>query len=211
LRKDNIMNERKRWGGRMVICFCLVFLVSSALVGCGPSVSQICIWQEAGAVEPLIAALKDKKPVIQWKAAEALGDIRDSRAVEPLIDTLKDESIPVRKSVVEALGKIGDIRAVEPLIDVLKDNYPSVRKAAVEALRKIVDVKEIIGPLENLAQNDPNSDVRQAAKETLEKTTDAPQKKQEESVHPGAPEFLDESIPGWFPDLGTVIPADPEH
>jgi HEAT repeat protein len=53
------------------------------------------------AVEPLIAALKDKG--VCAAAAYALGEIKDPRAVEPLIAALKDESFSVRRAAAEAL------------------------------------------------------------------------------------------------------------
>ena len=94
--------------------------------------------KDARAVEPLIAALKDKssdfriaaledkssvvrwRADVRWRAAEALGEIKDTRAVEPLIEALKDERLVVRRRAAEALGKIKDTRAVEPLIEALK-------------------------------------------------------------------------------------------
>lgn len=42
------------------------------------------------AVNPLIAALKDKQWDVRLTAAEALGKLKDTRAVEPLITALKD-------------------------------------------------------------------------------------------------------------------------
>lgn len=44
------------------------------------------------AVEPLIAALKDKDLETRWLAAEALGDLGDNRAIEPLLALLSDNS-----------------------------------------------------------------------------------------------------------------------
>ena len=45
----------------------------------------------APAVEPLIAALRDKDWHVREGAAEALGWIKDPSAVEPLIGALKDK------------------------------------------------------------------------------------------------------------------------
>ncbi len=42
------------------------------------------------AVEPLIAALKDKDYEVRVCAAIALGEMRDPRAVEPLIESMED-------------------------------------------------------------------------------------------------------------------------
>ena len=58
------------------------------------------------AVEPLIAALKSEKSRARAGAAEALGEIKDSRAVEPLIAVLEDENADVRNSAAKALAKI---------------------------------------------------------------------------------------------------------
>src|ERR1051326_6954012 len=41
--------------------------------------------KEPGVVEPLIATLSDKDPLVRTEAAKALGEIKDNRAVEPLI------------------------------------------------------------------------------------------------------------------------------
>jgi len=40
------------------------------------------------AVEPLIAALKNRHPRVRWAAARALGKIGRSRAAKPLLDAL---------------------------------------------------------------------------------------------------------------------------
>jgi HEAT repeat protein len=61
-------------------------------------------------------------------AADALGEIKDTRAVGPLIQALKDNDSFVRMSAAGALGDINDTRAVEPLIHALTDdNSGSVR------------------------------------------------------------------------------------
>lgn len=58
---------------------------------------------DAGAVEPLIAALGGDDIATRSAAAEALGKICDARAVEPLVSALKDETGSVRKAAGEAL------------------------------------------------------------------------------------------------------------
>ena len=70
-------------------------------------------------------------------AAEALGEINDTRAVTPLIAALKDKSWVTRCGAALALGRIKDPRAVEPLRSGLTDEHPEVRKIAGDALRKI--------------------------------------------------------------------------
>jgi HEAT repeat protein len=59
------------------------------------------------AVEPLIAALKDKDKVKRKAVAEALGQIGDPRAIEPLIAVLGDEDGAVKASADSALVQIG--------------------------------------------------------------------------------------------------------
>ena len=95
------------------------------------------------AVEPLIAALKDRHSDVRQAAAYVLGEIGDARAVEPLIAAPKDEKEwYVREAAAEALGKIG-APAVEPLIAALKDEYRNVREAAAEALGEIKDPRAV--------------------------------------------------------------------
>jgi len=50
--------------------------------------------------------LQDKEFFVQAKAAEALGEIQDSRAIEPLIETMKSGNILVKKHTADALKKI---------------------------------------------------------------------------------------------------------
>jgi HEAT repeat protein len=88
------------------------------------------------AVEPLIAALKNKDPEVAWRAAAALGKIGDKRAVEPLIAALKNKDPEVQKSAADALAKIGS-PPVKPLIAMLDDADPEVKKLASDLLIKI--------------------------------------------------------------------------
>jgi HEAT repeat protein len=56
----------------------------------------------------------------RWRAAHALGRIKDGRAVEPLIAALQDQNILLHRAAVQALGEIKDGRAVEPLLRTLE-------------------------------------------------------------------------------------------
>ena len=58
------------------------------------------------AVEPLIAALKDRNSDVRRYAAWALGEIGDARVVVPLIGALKDEDPWVREEATGALWLI---------------------------------------------------------------------------------------------------------
>ncbi|RZB32933.1 MAG: hypothetical protein AEth_00279 [Candidatus Argoarchaeum ethanivorans] len=88
-------------------------------------------------VKRSIKLLKNKDWLIRDKAAEALGEIGDTRAVEPLIRALKDKDWFVRNKAAKALGIIGDTRAVEPLIQVMKTEDICDRGIAAKALDRI--------------------------------------------------------------------------
>jgi HEAT repeat protein len=92
---------------------------------------------DSGAVEPLIAALKnDAYSGVRWKAAEALSKI-GAPAVEALIGALSHDDDDVRWKAAIALGEIGDRRAVEPLIILLCDEDRFVKSHAALALGAI--------------------------------------------------------------------------
>jgi HEAT repeat protein len=118
------------------------------------------------AVSPLISALYDDHWYVRKTAIETLEKIGDTKAVEPLITLLKDKDERVRGAAAIALGNISDARAVVPLIKSLKDDEKRVRWEIVEALGKIGDIRAIEA-LEEIAQNDPSNDVRQAAADAL--------------------------------------------
>jgi HEAT repeat protein len=71
-------------------------------------------------VEGLCKALVHQDSGVRRKAAEAFGEIKDTKAVELLIQLLKDEDIGVRIAAAETLGKIGDARAAQPLLALLR-------------------------------------------------------------------------------------------
>jgi HEAT repeat protein len=119
------------------------------------------------AVEPLIAALQYMISIVRAGAAEALGEIKNTRAVEPLIAALQDENSDVRSWAAKALGEIEDTRAVEPIIAALKDKNAHVRSWAAEALGKIKDSRAV-EPL-TAALEDENADVRNSAARALAK------------------------------------------
>jgi HEAT repeat protein len=147
------------------------------------------------AVEPLIAALKDKE--LCAGAARALGQIGDVRALEPLISALNDNvwysdevseiAGALKKmgtSAVESLikvlegddeemclsaswslGQIGDTRAIEPLIDMLDHRRWERGRAAARALGTLKDSSAIEALIAALAHHD--SRVSDACREAL--------------------------------------------
>ena len=122
-----------------------------------PAAAEALVKIGAPAMEPLIAALKDKD--VRASATEALVKI-GAPAVEPLIAALKGENKDVRQAAAAMLGRLGwqpgrdetagwywmvkgdwdncvalGSPAVKPLIAALKDK--DVRKAAAEALGRL--------------------------------------------------------------------------
>jgi HEAT repeat protein len=92
---------------------------------------------DSGAVEPLIAALKNDEYVgVRWKAAEALSKI-GAPSVEALIGALRHPDDDVRWKAAIALGEIGDPRAIGPLIILLCDEDRFVKSHAALALGAI--------------------------------------------------------------------------
>ena len=75
---------------------------------------------------------------MRWKAAIALGEIRDPRAIGPLIRQLSDTDRFVKSRVAHALGMIG-APAVHPLIQTLHDGDGNQRWGAAIALGGIKD------------------------------------------------------------------------
>jgi HEAT repeat protein len=134
--------------------------------------------RDARAVEPLVAALKDKMASVREAAIKALVKI-GTPSVMSLVAALKDEEWTARMVAAEALGQIGDARAVEPLVAALKDETGNVQVAVKEALGQIdpnwmksAAVKEAI-PAFVAALKNKNINVRLGAAEMLGKLGDA--------------------------------------
>jgi HEAT repeat protein len=106
----------------------------------GGNWAKKCLAIGTAAVEPLIAALKDKGA--RGTAAGVLGEIGDPRAVEPLVAALKDEDESMRNAAALALGQIG-APAVEPLIAMLKGHDWRATPAAIKALGEIGDARAV--------------------------------------------------------------------
>lgn len=122
-------------------------------------------------VEPLIAVVKDweQQPAdLRVECVDILGEIRDKRAVAVIIDVADEKRMTMRYNAARALGNIGDKRAAPVLIRLLNDKNWQVRFYTTEALGKIGDISGA-RPLANLLLADPNTQVRLAAIEALDK------------------------------------------
>jgi HEAT repeat protein len=89
------------------------------------------------AIGALIKALADGNWVVRYRAAEALGSIRNERSVNALIQALGDRRDHVRYIAAKGLGKLGERRAVAPLSAALADENEFVRRAATGALASL--------------------------------------------------------------------------
>ncbi len=93
---------------------------------------------DSRSVDPIIGALKDEDQSVRYRAAEALGQIKNATAVDALIEALNDADRDVRLEAAWALGEIGDVRAVDSLSYAsLNDEDGYVKDAATEALEKL--------------------------------------------------------------------------
>lgn len=113
-------------------------------------------------VDSLIAALAHPDDDVRWKAALALGEIRDVRAVEPLIRLLADPDRFVKSRAALALGTIGE-PAVDPLVRALKEGDGNQRWGAAIALGKIRNVRAVEPLIRALADKYENVRAEAAA------------------------------------------------
>jgi HEAT repeat protein len=89
------------------------------------------------AISALTESLGDENWVVRYRAAEALGFIRDERSVSILIQVLGDRRDHVRYMAARGLERLGDRRAAGPLTAALADENAFVRRAAKEALASL--------------------------------------------------------------------------
>lgn len=119
---------------------------------------------EAGAMEPLLDALKTGALAVQVGAARALEQlqkkVQNPKITDALLIALRNSEANLRGAAASALGTSTDERRIAPLLKALKDKAPLVRVAAIEALGKTGDPVQ----LKNLSPGlkDENFEVRVA-------------------------------------------------
>jgi HEAT repeat protein len=93
------------------------------------------------AVPTLLAALRDKDPLVREHSAESLGRIgyADKAVVAGLVSVLGDRAARVRRDAARSLGWLGPAArpATRNVARLTKDPDPAVRRAARQALRQI--------------------------------------------------------------------------
>ncbi len=127
---------------------------------------------------PLLDALDDQEKSVRWEVITALGRLGGFSACSRLIDLSEHSDKESRRRGVEALGKIGGKEVLHALEHALHDDDTGVRKNAVIAL---ADQQHVV-PLVNILQ-DPNSDVRLLAANTLTEHHWQPQNNRERILY----------------------------
>lgn len=162
-------SERGRRGGAITIGLLVITPCLLVVEGCRPTVyTRPTLAKTLGdvegstTVEPL-TALKDDNARVRTRAAEALGQIKDTRAIEPLIAALKDENADVRREAAEALGRMKDTRAIEPLMAALEDL--SVQSEAARALKRLGVSQKTISVKEQRVQEEVAAHARRNEKD----------------------------------------------
>jgi HEAT repeat protein len=89
------------------------------------------------AVGQLIELLNDPDWKVRYRAAEALGLMKEKRSVSPLIGLLWDEKDHVRYMAAKSLGALGSREARGALEARLSDENPYVQRMAESALSMV--------------------------------------------------------------------------
>ncbi len=90
----------------------------------------------ADGTDHLLQALQSRNKHVRLGVMEALGEIKAREAVQPLTNAIHDPDNEVRWEAALALGEIGDDRAIPSLVEGLKDRDRFVRYGAAVALDK---------------------------------------------------------------------------
>jgi HEAT repeat protein len=121
----------------------------------------------AGAVEPLIEALKDDSAAVRAHASTALGWIGDARVAASLSACLKDPDEHCRAAAALALGMLRSPLALKPLARALGDASAAVRQQVAESLGELGDPITADLLLDALADEQEVVEVRAAAARAL--------------------------------------------
>lgn len=125
-------------------------------------------------ITALIEALNH--PSRNWqvlsRAAQALGQSDDPRAFDALVEASGSGHWAVRREIPEALARLDSVRAVEHLVCMLNDDDVYVRRAAAGTLGVLGCItQDAIDALMEVAENDDDWTVRDAARDTLHRVT----------------------------------------
>jgi len=188
--------------------------------------------QHEEAFQALITGLETKDPILQAAAAEALGEFGDTAAMRPLETVLIEKDPTVRRRALFALAKLGAESAKPPLTRMIRDFSVPARWEIIDLLGRyygeaMIDVialgaedrdaemrdhvvaalTRMDGPaslqtLQNIAQNDSDTFVREQAEIALTK------RREQAPAAPPAPEAVPEPAPQ--PQEGAPPPPPPQ-
>lgn len=119
-------------------------------------------------VLPLLNILDDPDWVVRYRAAEALGLIKDARAVNPLTRKLKDPKDHVRYMAAKGLGFFQDKELSFSLIPLLRDENEYVRRITAVSLGNMggnIAYKYLIKSVET----EQNTKTKEAMAEAIQK------------------------------------------
>jgi len=120
--------------------------------------------EKAGDV--LAAHLNTATDIFLLSLVDVVGKLRTERALEPLLRLASHADLEVRKTVLVALSGYCWASVQQTILSRLSDPHWSVRKAAIEIVKLKKDAAA--APLlERIADGDPDTAVRQAAKDAL--------------------------------------------
>ena len=120
------------------------------------------------AVPHLIQILEKSDPLMQKRAAVALGKIRDKTAIKPLIQKLSDKDPTVLIIVVNALVSFGDKEVSNNILPLLKNRDLSVRLHTIRALGQL-QAKNATPQLIELIEKEEHDFIRKEASKALRK------------------------------------------
>ena len=133
-------------------------------VAAGATIRTMGKWHVVGAVPRIIPFLKDEKERRRIAAANALGEIGDSRAIPGLIEALADSYFTVRKSAARALTTIGSA-AEQPLLDALPKSKGHARREIIAIFGQL-KTRDAVKPL-RVFLNAPSPGLRMDAARAL--------------------------------------------
>ncbi|MDD1639769.1 MAG: HEAT repeat domain-containing protein [Methanomicrobiales archaeon] len=106
----------------------------------------------SAAVDPLVAALRDPRWEVRYRAAEALGQIEDPRVCAALAGTLEDPRDHVRYMAAKGLGLRRCPGSVAGLCRALGDENEYVRRIAAGSLAAVGDPGVVSSLKDRLAE-----------------------------------------------------------
>lgn len=121
------------------------------------------------AKEILIEALQDENHETRWKAIEALAEIKADSIVSVMFHVICNSTSDLRGYASWYLAKCGEIELKTAIINSLGNEKSIVRRRTTQIIGYYSDNRDILKDLSNLAENDPDNTVREAAKEAAEK------------------------------------------